>query len=164
MRDNKFNELVYKCEQSLSELRRVVDHRTREAKEQIVLSMKDKFDRCNEGITEAKRLQSEEQKVIDAESIQAISDDPRIGMIYCLWKPKYSFSRETIPSGLTGICEVATDEHKKLKYRNYGSCQTGDLVIRYLVKSGERGKLYEAFREGKPPFGWFPNGVAPDSL
>lgn len=162
MRENEFNTRVYRAKDALQKLKTELDRRTHEAKQQIRNEMDVQFNAVMDEITEATRLQEAEQKLIEAETIESISNDPRIGQIYCQWKAAYSFSTVRELSGLTGICEVYTDEHKSLKARRYGSGCAGKLVIRYLMKSGERGKLYEAFHFGEPPHGWYPIGETPD--
>lgn len=83
------------------------------------------------------------------------------------WAPKYRFSTEYIPTGLTGVVEVCTHESKfGSNVGSYSQPSIGKLFVRVLKKDGTPSMRFVGgyTLDYSLPYNWYPEGVDANDL
>lgn len=165
---SKYVETIRQCEEKLQNIHKEIAAKLEVVKKKLEDDRKGEFQSINYMLNEAKLQQVEEQAKLNAEKIKKAKSDVRVGTIYVQWD--YRGFAKIVETGKTGICEVVTEEYKSLRKGGFEYIRIGDLAIRYLLKNGSRGKMYDPFfytldgDKDHPPYGWFPLGVTPERL
>jgi len=159
---NKYDGDVFNAETAHHELEFELNDSVDAFRTQERARMESRFAVADRTIKVAKEKWAAEQVLLDAAAVTEALRDKRIGKIYVEWE-NVGFAMKARQTGKRGICEVMTDEHKKLSHGDKAT--TGKLCFRQLKKDGSPSKIFHVFKlnwsagESEPPWGWYPEGV-----